>query len=114
MKYYNQKEFGKRIQKLRKKEGMKQIDLAEELYISNDMLSRIENGRSTCAPDHLVYLCQKFNKTTDYFYFGNEYENSSKTRLEMIDEVKEMLQSAERERVWEIYRIVQCLQEQKD
>lgn len=109
MKYYNQKELGKRIQKLRKKAGMKQIDLAEELYISNDMLSRIENGKSTCAPDYLVYLCQRFNKTTDYFYFGDEYENNSKTRLEMIDEVKEMLQGAERKRVWEIYRIVQIL-----
>lgn len=57
MKYYNQKEFGKRIQTVRKEAGMRQVDLAEELYISNDMISRIENGKSTCAPDYLVYLC---------------------------------------------------------
>lgn len=78
MKYYDQKEVGKKIRNMRKEAGIKQIDLADEMNISNDMLSRIENGKSTCAPDHLMYLCQRFGKTADYFYFGMEVENKKK------------------------------------
>ena len=70
MKHYDSVEVGKRIKDIRKKAGIKQIKLAEEMHISNDMLSRIENGKNTCAPDHLMFLCQRFNKTSDYFYFG--------------------------------------------
>lgn len=80
MKYYDQKEVGKKIRNMRKEAGIKQIDLADEMNISNDMLSRIENGKSTCAPDHLMYLCQRFGKTADYFYFGMEVENKKKKR----------------------------------
>ena len=72
MKHYDSVEVGKRIKDIRKKAGIKQIKLAEEMHISNDMLSRIENGKNTCAPDHLMFLCQRFNKTSDYFYFGLE------------------------------------------
>ena len=43
MKHYDSVEVGKRIKDIRKKAGIKQIKLAEEMHISNDMLSRIEN-----------------------------------------------------------------------
>lgn len=68
--YYNQKELGNRIQKVRKQDGLKQADLAEEMNISREMLSRIENGKNSCAPDQLMFLCQRFNKPADYYYFG--------------------------------------------
>lgn len=107
--YYNPAEVGQRIRKLRKEMGIRQWELADELHISREMLSRIENGRNSCAPDQLMYLCQRFDKRADYFYFGEEHENSSKTRLEMINEIKVMVQEARRERLCEIYRIVQIL-----
>lgn len=107
--YYNPAEVGQRIRKLRKEMGILQWELADELHISREMLSRIENGRNSCAPDQLIYLCQRFDKRADYFYFGDEYENSLKTRLEMINEIKGMLQETKRERLWEIYRIIQIL-----
>ena len=34
------------------------------MYISN-----IENGKSTCMPEHLTKICQIFNVSADYFYF---------------------------------------------
>lgn len=108
MKYYNQKEVGKRIRDMRIEAGIKQIDLAEEMSISNDMLSRIENGKNTCAPDHLMYLCQRFGKTADYFYFGME-EDNNKTKEEIIDEIKNDLLKLKRYEVVSIYRMVKII-----
>lgn len=107
--YYNPREVGRRIRQVRRVAKITQENLSEEMCISREMLSRIENGKNACSPDHLTFLCQRFDKRADYFYFGEEYENNSKTRLEMINEIKVMLQSAERERVWEIYKIMKIL-----
>lgn len=108
MKYYNQKEVGNRIRKMRTEAGIKQIDLAEEMNISNDMLSRIENGKSTCAPDHLMYLCQRFGKTADYFYFGMAVEDK-KTKEELIDEIKKDLWKLKKNEVTLVYRIIKII-----
>lgn len=108
MKYYNQQELGKRIKCVREVAGLKQTELAEEMNISNDMLSRIENGKSTCAPDHLMYLCQRFGKTADYFYFGTEVENK-KTKEEIIDEIKKDLGKLKKHEVMLVYRIIKII-----
>lgn len=42
--YYDQKESGKRIAKLRKLHGYTQIELAEKVGIQENTLSRIESG----------------------------------------------------------------------
>lgn len=113
MKYYNQQEFGKRIKEMRQSEGMKQIDLAEEMNISRDMLSRLENGKNSCAPDHLMFLCQRFGKTADYFYFGTENERYEiKTRLEIMKEINQMLGGISKNRLIYIYRIMKILVEE--
>lgn len=113
MKYYNQQEFGKRIKEMRQSEGMKQIDLAEEMNISRDMLSRLENGKNSCAPDHLMFLCQRFGKTADYIYFGTENERYEiKTRLEIMKEINQMLGGISKNRLICIYRIMKILVEE--
>ena len=92
MKYYNQKELGHRIKIVRQREGLKQIELAEEMHISRDMLSRLENGKNTCAPEHLVYLCQRFHKSANYFFFVTEDEGyEHKSKIEIIKEVNQMM-----------------------
>lgn len=92
MKYYNQQEVGKRIKNIRELEGVRQFELAEEMNISREMLSRIENGKNSCAPDQLMFLCQRFNKSVDYFFFGTESEQYKlKTKIEIILEIQKML-----------------------
>lgn len=110
MKYYDQKELGRRIKAVRQDEGIKQIDLAIEMNISRDMLSRIENGKNACAPDHLMFLCQRFGKTADYFYFGTEDE--MKTRMEIMTEINQMLGGLSKTRLIYIYRIMKILVEE--
>lgn len=113
MKYYDQKELGRRIKAVRQDEGIKQIDLAIEMNISRDMLSRIENGKNSCAPDHLMFLCQRFGKTADYFYFGIEDEKYEvKTRREIMTDINQMLGGLSKERLIYIYRIMKILVEE--
>lgn len=113
MKYYDSKEVGKRIQDVRKRAGLKQIELAEEMNISRDMLSRLENGKNSCAPDHLMFLCQRFNKTADYFYFGTEDEKyEMKTKMEIMTEINQMLGGLSKKRLIYIYRIMKILVEE--
>lgn len=114
MKYYNQQEVGLRIKSVRKLAGLKQIELAEEMNISREMLSRIENGKSSCAPDQLMYLCQRFNKTADYFFFGTEAEHYAlKTKMEIILEIQKMLGNFSKKKLIHICRIIKMLEEEQ-
>lgn len=67
---YDAVEFGKRIKKVRRKNGMTQEQLADALYLSVDSVSRIETGKGMCMPEHLVHICELFNVSSDYLYFG--------------------------------------------
>lgn len=67
---YDAGEFGARIKGLRKKSKMTQETLADLLYLSVDSISRMENGKVMCMPEHLVHICEIFNVNTDYLYFG--------------------------------------------
>lgn len=67
---YDAVEFGKRLRTARKNAGMTQEQLAEKLILSVDSISRIENGKVMCMPEHLVHICEILNVTSDYLYFG--------------------------------------------
>ena len=68
---YDAKAVGMRIKELRK--GiMTQEKLAEELFLSVDSVANFENGRSTCMPEHVARICEIFNVTSDYIYYGKE------------------------------------------
>lgn len=111
--YYNQSDIGKRIQEARKKFGLKQVDLAEEMNISREMLSRIENGKNSCAPDQLMFLCQRFNKSADYFFFGTESEQyESKTKKEIILEIQKRLAIFSKDKLIYVYRTIKVLEEE--
>lgn len=64
--------FGKRIKKVRRKNGMTQEQLADALYLSVDSVSRIETGKGMCMPEHLVHICELLHVSADYLYFGTE------------------------------------------
>lgn len=70
--YYDQKESGKRIAKLRKKKGLTQEQLAEKLSISYSLLAKVESGSRAASIDLLVEMKAFFNTTLDYLALGIE------------------------------------------
>lgn len=107
--YYDPVKVGQRIKKLRTDMDMLQRELAEEMHISRDMLSRIENGKNNCAPDYLMHLSQRFDKTVDYFFFGEEYEKQPLTRLEIMKEIEEMLRELDKKHLYQIFQMIKLL-----
>lgn len=108
--YYDPSETGKRIRQARLEAGIKQIDLAREMNISPDMLANIEKGKNTCAPDYLMFLCQKFHKSADYFYFGTQDIRCAEMgRENMLLEINRILRHQSETKISELYQIIKLL-----
>lgn len=67
---YNTIVSGKRIQELRKKNGMTQASLAEVLNIHAASLCAIEKGRRPASIDLLLDLAELFDVSLDYLVLG--------------------------------------------
>ena len=68
----NQQNIGKNITELRKKMGITQEDLAKELNISAQAISKWETN--TCLPDTqmLPLIAAYFNVSVDYLFYGED------------------------------------------
>ena len=60
-------EMAQKLVKCRKEKGLKQADIAAELKVSEDTVSRWENGTGTPKCNELRGLCLIYNKSSDYF-----------------------------------------------
>ena len=101
---YDAGEFGARIKGLRKKSKMTQETLADLLYLSVDSVSRMENGKVMCMPEHVVHICEIFNVFADYLYFGKIVTGNSQN--ENYNKISKMLANCDKE---ELNRIEQVL-----
>lgn len=81
-------ELNERLRELRKKAGYSQEELAEELNISRQAVSKWEN--STANPDikNLIQLSELYRVSTDYILFGGSpaREPSAPDHTEQIKE----------------------------
>ncbi len=57
---------GDRLAQLRKKRGLTQYDMADEIGISQNQMSRYERGTINPSPLVLIQLADYFDTTTDY------------------------------------------------
>ena len=80
-------EIGQRIQEMRLDKNMKSIELATELGITRNQMSRIENGRANCTISQLFILLQILGGPADYILFGKKYER----KIKITKEQKEVL-----------------------
>ena len=69
--YYDLVESGKRIKALRKKHGLTQEQLAEQLGVAANTIARIETGNSISI-DLAIELVVRFETTLDYIFLGRE------------------------------------------
>ena len=70
--YYDLVESGKRIKALRKKHGLTQEQLAEQLGVAANTIARIETGNRGISIDLAIELVVRFDTTLDYIFLGRE------------------------------------------
>lgn len=58
--------LSEKIYKLRRRSGLSQEQVAEQLGVSRQAISKWEGGQSVPDPDNLVALSRLFSVTTDY------------------------------------------------
>ena len=64
--------FGEKLKKLRKARGLSQEQLADELQVSRQAISKWELGESTPDTDNLVALSDYFGVSIDYLLRDKE------------------------------------------
>ena len=64
--------MGNRIRKLREEADLTMGDIADVLRISDDMMSRLENGRSTLKTEHIFVLAQLYDVSAHYILCGED------------------------------------------
>lgn len=68
--------MGLRIVSRRKRLGIKQNELAEQINISNNYLSGIERGKENPSLEVVIKICNALQVTPDYLLLGNLHANN--------------------------------------
>ena len=72
--YFNQIEFGQRVEALRKENGYTLQQMADELNVSYEHYKKIENGNHGCSIALLLDISAFFDVSTDYLLTGRSFE----------------------------------------
>ncbi len=97
--------LGEKLQMLRRSRGLSQEQLAAELDVSRQAISKWECGDSTPDLDKLRAICTYFGVTTDYLIWENENEEDIPTgSAKAAAEAKESAEPLKRENIRETLR----------
>lgn len=102
---YDANGVGDRIRKLRKGK-MTQEQLAEKLFLSVDSISNFENGRTMCMPEHIARICELFNVSSDYLYYGVCCKNCNNEKINHLVKKLEKCSYAELEKIEKMIEIM--------
>ena len=85
-------DLGKRIQKLRKDNGLTQLELAKKINISHPQLVRYENKGVQPPADALKRLADVFDVSIDYLVNGDKSDKVEQTLkdAELIKQFKQL------------------------
>lgn len=80
--------FAQIIKLLRKKESLKQVELAEKLGVDRSSISNYETGNRMPTVEFLISISEHFNVSIDFLLKGNSYVNkSSKPNDSVLNEL---------------------------
>lgn len=65
-------ETGKRIKQFRKAQKMSQFDLGQDIYISRNYVSKLENGRRVAKIEIYISLAEHFGVSLDELLLGRK------------------------------------------
>jgi len=94
------KELGKRIQKLRKENGLSQTDLAGKIGVSYAQLSRYEIKGAQPPAEVLNKMADALGTSVDFLINGNSSEKAQSTLkdVELLKQFREIDQMPENEK----------------
>lgn len=90
-----QLEIGQRIREARRNQEATQLQFSEEIFISSNFLSEIENGKKGLSCETLYNICETQKISADYLLFGNIKENEEVSDSELIIETATKMKSDE-------------------
>ncbi len=64
--------IGERIQKLRKQNLMSQEEMAEQLDVSKQSVSKWELDKAVPNVEKIIRMCEQFGVTTDFLLLGKD------------------------------------------
>lgn len=73
-----QKEVGERIKELREKKGESQTELADDIGLTQNSISKIEKGNTMLTLQNLILIADHFNVSYDYLCKGIETDSTLK------------------------------------
>lgn len=83
--YYDPKECGLRISKLRQEFGTTQQQMADNLHISLDYYRALESGRRSASLELLVAMSLTFEVSLDYLILGRmKSSDSQRIQKELV------------------------------
>ena len=87
--YYNQVEFGQRLQECRKLQKLTQEELAALIGVEKQHISRIERGVAACSIDLLPTLSVTLQVSTDYLLMGKSIDKEL-TRTQLLSVISQL------------------------
>jgi len=88
---YNIEESGKRLKALRVKAGKTQMEVANDLGIALESISRIERGVRGVSVDMIEMLKDYYGTTADFIISGKETGNHVESLLASYPEEKQQM-----------------------
>lgn len=71
------KDMGQRLSLKRKQLGITQEKLAEQMQVSIQMISNMEQGKKAIRPENLVKVCNILNISADYVLAGKKIDKNA-------------------------------------
>ena len=92
--YFDPIAFGKRVVLLRKAHGLTQEELAEELNISYEHMSKIERGCRTCSMELFAQIAFFFKADMNFLVTGHKLEGAN-PKNQMVEIIAQLTDLAE-------------------
>ena len=88
-------EIGRRIREIRHSQDATQQQFSDDIYITPNFLSEIENGKKGLSCETLYNICESQKVPADYLLFGDSDGNSETSQPELIIETASQMKSEE-------------------
>ena len=104
-------EIGRRIREIRRKQEATQQQFSEDVYITPNFLSEIENGKKGLSCETLYNICESQQISADYLLFGDTDDNGEVSGPETIIETASKMKPEELSTVIEYLNALKKMRE---